>query len=255
MKRIEDCKVHRYIRLNPDNYILELEAPGTLPVILPGNFAQLRVDNSPSVFLRRPFSIYDADEHRNVLSFYVKTIGNGTRMLGSMKPGDLLNIIYPLGNAFTLNPGKKVLIIGGGSGIAPFILLARELAKRGVSITFLLGGKSRSDILLTDEFSKSGKVMITTEDGTLGEKGLVTNHSIFRNSKLDFDWIYACGPEPMMKAIGKIAQKEHIPCEASLENTMGCGFGVCLSCVVETTDGNRCVCTDGPVFNVNNLLW
>jgi len=146
------------------------------------------------------------------------------------------------------------LIIGGGSGIAPFILLGKELQKRNNSISFLLGARSKKDIFLVDEFKKYGKVYITTEDGSLGEKGLVTQHSLFKNPKV-FSQIYTCGPDPMMKAVASIAQKNQIPCEASLENTMACGFGACLCCVVATTEGNRCVCTEGPVFNVKDLRW
>ncbi|MCX6233169.1 MAG: dihydroorotate dehydrogenase electron transfer subunit [Bacteroidetes bacterium] len=255
MKRIEDCKVHRYIWLNADNYILELEAPSTLPVILPGNFAELRVNNSSSVFLRRPFSILDVNYSENTIRFYIKIIGNGTRMLGQMRIGDDVNIIFPLGNAFTTHGSKKALIIGGGSGIAPFILLARELAKSNTAMTFILGGKNKGDIFLIDQFSSFGKVLFTTEDGSLGEKGLVTEHSLFKNGLTAFDQVYTCGPEPMMKAVAEITRSSDIPCEASIENTMGCGFGVCLSCVVATNEGYKCVCTEGPVFNVNELAW
>jgi dihydroorotate dehydrogenase electron transfer subunit len=255
MKRIEDCKVLQYTWLNPDNFILELKAPGTLPPVFPGNFAQLRIDNSPDVFLRRPFSILDVDYKRNTISFYIKIIGNGTRMLGRLLQGSAVNIIYPLGNAFTMNPGARVLIVGGGTGIAPFIMLGRELQKEGTAITFLIGGRSDKDILLADLFSSYGQVLVTTEDGSRGVKGMVTDHPVFHNSTFPFDRVYTCGPGAMMKAVARIAMQHGIPCEASLENTMACGFGACLSCVVETRYGNKCTCTSGPVFNVSDVIW
>lgn len=236
------------------NYIIRLQSPVEIPNIRPGNFAEIQINNSPEVFLRRPFSILDVDYEKRIISFYVKIIGKGTKQLGDSKKGEKVNIIYPLGNSFGLpESGKKVLIVGGGSGIAPFILLGKELQKNNNTVTFLMGGRSKKDILLTEEFSKYGEVIATTEDGSHGEKGLVTNHSVFNS--LDVDKIYTCGPDPMMKAIGKIAVQKNIECEVSLENTMACGFGVCLCCVTATEEGNKRVCVEGPVFNVNYLKW
>jgi len=238
------------------NYIIRLKSPVNIPPVKPGNFAQLLINNSPGVFLRRPFSILNVDYKKRIISFYVKIIGKGTRQLGKYKKGDNVNAIYPLGNSFSIpEQGKKALLIGGGSGIAPFILLGKELRKNNIRTTFLLGGKSKKDILLTEEFEKYGKVICTTEDGSLGEKGLVTDHSIFQSVPFDFDKVCTCGPDIMMKAIGKIARKRSINCELSLENKMACGFGACLCCVTETIEGNKRVCMEGPVFNVNYLKW
>ncbi|MEZ5082662.1 MAG: dihydroorotate dehydrogenase electron transfer subunit [Bacteroidales bacterium] len=239
-----------------DNYIIHLVSPDKIPIIEPGNFAEIQVPNEPDVFLRRPFSILDIDYTKNQISFYVKSIGKGTHKLGELQPGQKVNIIYPLGNQYSIDENlKNVLIIGGGSGIAPFILLGKALKKRNINTTFLIGGRSKNDILLTEEFEKYGKVLATTEDGTFGEKGLVTQHSVFKDQLSTFDKIYTCGPDPMMHAVGKIAVREGIPCEASLENMMACGFGVCLCCVTATHEGNKRVCIEGPVFNVNDLSW
>ncbi len=255
MKKIADFTVLRYRWLNYKTYILELQSPEDLPPIEAGNFAEVQISNSPKVFLRRPFSVYDVDYESRTLSFFVKIIGEGTRLMSEARPGDKMNLIYPLGNSFSVPEKKHVLIVGGGSGIAPFILLARKLKEQHNRITFLFGGRSADDIVLTDDFMKYGKVLIMTEDGSIGEKGLVTQHSIFSQAEFPYDSIACCGPEGMMKAVGKMASKKGIPCEASLENTMACGFGACLCCVVETVNGNKCVCTEGPVFNVNNLKW
>ena len=238
------------------NYIITLKSPVEIPLIRPGQFAEILIHNNPRVFLRRPFSILDVDYQKKEISFYVKVIGKGTQQLGEYKVGDTVNIIYPLGNSFNIpKETKEVLIVGGGSGIAPFILLGRELKKNNIKTTFLLGGRSKKDILLTDQFSEYGEVLATTEDGSFGEKGLVTQHSIFNSSEFNFDKIFTCGPDPMMKAVGKIAQKKAVACEVSLENMMACGFGICLCCVTATNEGNKRVCKEGPVFNVNYLKW
>jgi dihydroorotate dehydrogenase electron transfer subunit len=238
------------------NYILKLKSPLSIPDIKPGNFAEILIENTADVFLRRPFSILDVDHLENTISFYIKAIGKGSRKLGELVKGDNVNLIYPLGNSFTITENlRKVLIVAGGSGIAPFILLGKELQKRNIKITYLLGGKSKKDILLTGEFSGYGEILTTTEDGTKGEKGFVTHHSVFSSSNFEFDKIYTCGPEPMMKAVAGIAAEKGIECEVSLENMMACGFGICLCCVTPTVEGNKRVCWEGPVFNSNYLKW
>jgi dihydroorotate dehydrogenase electron transfer subunit len=176
-------------------------------------------------------------------------------LLGRLRPGDNINVIYPLGNSFNLAEGKNVLIIGGGSGVAPFLLLGSELREKGTRMTFLIGGKTSKDIVLTEQLSAYGEIKITTEDGSLGEKGMVTDHTILGNKIGTYDKIYTCGPDPMMKAIAYLARDNNIECEASLENMMACGFGACLCCIVETKGGNLCVCTEGPVFNTRELTW
>lgn len=255
MKRIEDFTVKGHKWLNYNNFLLYLEAPEDLPPIKPGNFAEIQIPNSPHVFVRRPFSIYDSQEESRLLAFYVKIVGEGTRVLGQLRKGEKINLIYPLGNRFSIPESGEALVVAGGSGLAPFLLLARELREHNVKMTFLIGGRDAESIVLTDQLSPFGKIVTTTEDGTVGEKGLVTEHSIFTKSPLPFNMIYTCGPDPMMKAVSRIALEHGIPCEASLENTMGCGFGACLCCTVATVNGNVNVCTAGPVFNVKDLKW
>ena len=255
MTRIEDLKVKGITWLNEDNYLMEVQSPEPMPHILPGNFAEIRVDNSARVFLRRPFSIFNADYENNILTFYIKVFGESTRMLGKLRSGDNVNVIYPLGNSFSPAEGKKVLVIGGGSGVAPFLLLGKELKERRTELTYLIGGKTSNDIVLTEQLSVYGEIQITTEDGSLGEKGMVTDHTIIRQKLGTYDKIYTCGPDPMMKAIAYLAGDHNIECEASLENMMACGFGACLCCIVETTRGNLCTCTEGPVFNTSELKW
>jgi dihydroorotate dehydrogenase electron transfer subunit len=254
MKKVQDFRVESYEWLNDSSYVINLQADTDLATVDPGNFAEVEVPNASDVFLRRPLSVLDVDYDNRILSFYIKIIGKGTKRLGAYNKGDVINVIYPLGNSFQANGSKSVLIVGGGSGIAPFILLARELQKKGIKTTFLFGARTANEIVLTEEFGKYGDILVTTEDGSLGEKGLVTQHSVFKDD-LPFDKIYTCGPDPMMKAVARIAKEKDVPCDVSLENMMACGFGACLCCVTETTTGNRCVCTEGPVFDINELVW
>lgn len=255
MKRIEDLRVKDLRWLNSSAYVLELEGTEAIPDIHPGNFAEIRVDGQPEVFLRRPFSYLDCNAEGKTLKFFVKAIGKGSRKLGDLQKGQTVNLIHPLGNAFSIPENTKVLLCGGGTGVAPFIMLGRELKKKGNLVHIITGGRTAEDILFTEEFETYGDVYCTTEDGSLGERGLLTQHSLFSGETADYGMIYACGPEGMMKAVAAMARKWSVPCEVSLENLMACGFGVCLCCIQPTVHGNLCVCTEGPVFNTNDLTW
>jgi dihydroorotate dehydrogenase electron transfer subunit len=254
MKRIQDFSVIDTLWLNSSSYILILKSETSIEKIDPGNFAEIKIPDAADIFLRRPISVYDVDHEKKEISFYIKAIGKGTSKLGSLLPGSKVNIVYPLGNSYTPVKNKNALIVGGGSGIAPFKLLGEQLRGLGSKVTYLFGARTSEEIVLTDVFSKLGKFNCTTEDGSLGDNGLVTSHSIFKNIKY-FDIVYTCGPDPMMKAIAKIAENNNIRCEASLENMMACGIGVCLCCVTPTIRGNAVVCSEGPVFQSTDLKW
>ncbi|MDR0893518.1 MAG: dihydroorotate dehydrogenase electron transfer subunit [Mediterranea sp.] len=254
-KYILDLEVVENLRLHANYVLLKLTAASSLPDMLPGQFAEVRVDDSPTTFLRRPISINFVDRTRNELWLLVQLVGDGTRRLARLQKGDRLNAVLPLGNAYTIpeKRSEKLLLIGGGVGTAPMLYLGEQLAKKGHKPTFLLGARSDKDLLQLEEFARYGEVYTTTEDGSHGEKGYVTQHSLL--TKVHFEQIYTCGPKPMMMAVARYAKSNEIACEVSLENTMACGIGACLCCVENTTEGNLCVCKDGPVFNINKLLW
>ena len=241
--------------MNKTNALLRLTSEQTLPPTVPGQFVQVKVNDSPRTFLRRPISINFVDEEKNELWLLVQLKGDGTRHLADLQPGDKLDLILPLGNGFTteVNPGERVLLVGGGVGVAPLLQYGKYLRQRGAQPVFLLGARSKDDLLELDLFRQYGEVYVTTEDGSEGEKGFVTNHSVL--NKADFARISVCGPKPMMVAVAKYANATAIPCEVSLENMMACGLGACLCCVEKTVKGNVCVCTEGPVFNINQLTW
>lgn len=253
-KRIEDLKIIGNKRLNDDFFILELTGNTKIPEFKPGQFVQVKVDGSHETFLRRPISIHDVDYESNTFKLLIQIAGSATRALGGLKNGDILNLVYPLGNSFTLPAeNEKVLLVGGGCGIAPLLFLGKYLKSNGYIPDILLGFRNRERIIEFEEYQKIGNVFVTTEDGSMGEKGYVTSHSVF--STKQYNRICCCGPDRMMKALASYSKKRNITCEVSLENLMACGIGVCLCCIVDTVKGNLCTCTDGPVFNVNDLKW
>jgi dihydroorotate dehydrogenase electron transfer subunit len=253
-KTIEDFRVIDNRKLSDDFFILELEGSGDLPELKPGQFVQAKIEGSPETFLRRPFSIHDIDYGRNTIKLLIQVAGKGTRVLSKLVKGDVINLIFPLGNSFSL-PGKEesVLLVGGGCGVAPLLFLGKYLKSHRVSPDILLGFKNSARIIEQEEYEKIGRLYLTTEDGSEGIKGLVTDHSVLSESK--YDVIFCCGPDAMMRAIAAYAAKRGIKCEVSLENLMACGIGACLCCVVATVNGNQCTCVDGPVFNINDLKW
>lgn len=253
-KYILDLKVKQVERIHQRYVLIKLTHEDALPEMLPGQFVEVRVDGSPSTFLRRPISINFVDRDNNELWLLVAIVGEGTKQLAKLKFGDVLNCVLPLGNGFTpANPGEKVLLVGGGVGVAPLLYMGAQMKTQGIEPTFLLGARTANDLLMLPIFNKYGRAYVTTEDGSMGEKGFVTNHSIL--TKEHFDRISTCGPTPMMKAVARYARQNNVDCEASLENLMACGLGACLCCVEKTTEGNLCVCKDGPVFNIKKLLW
>lgn len=255
-KYISDLLIIGVEHPHADYVLLRLSQPdGPLPEMQPGQFVEVRVDGSPETFLRRPISINFVDYGKNELWLLVHVVGPGTARLSALQPGDRLNCLFPLGNGFSTpaGTGRRLLLVGGGVGTAPLLYYGYCLKKAGNRPVFLLGGRSAGDLMQLDLFREHGEVYVTTEDGTMGEKGYVTSHSVLAEA---FDAVATCGPKPMMMAVARFAAERGLPCEASLENLMACGMGACLCCVEKDREGhNVCVCKDGPVFNINQLQW
>lgn len=264
-KYMTDFKVVENTTLSERVFLMKLTpADGSaIGETRPGQFVEVRVDGEPKVFLRRPISIHYIDKEQNQLWLLVQRAGNGTNHLATAKAGDVINIVYPLGNGFSTSEAGHYLLVGGGVGVAPLLELGKALCQEGKKVTYLLGGRSASDMVQIEEYKKWGTVLLTTEDGSAIEgldcqKGFATQHSQLKSGA--FDYIRVCGPGPMMKAVAKTVsewpenQRKNF-CEVSLENKMACGLGVCLCCVENTKEGHKCVCSDGPVFDINDLNW
>lgn len=255
-KYVMDLKVVENVRLHPKYCLLKLTADKALPEMVPGQFVQVRVDGSSQTFLRRPISVHYVDKQANELWLLIQLVGEGTKRMAEYQSGDIMNVMLPLGNGFSvpqLPVDASVLLVGGGVGTAPMLYLGEMLKSLGFAPDFLLGARTKNDVMQLADFEKIGPVHITTEDGSMGTKGFVTNHPILDEKK--YEQIYTCGPKPMMVAVAKYAKANGISCDVSLENMMACGIGACLCCVEQTVKGNVCVCTEGPVFNINQLTW
>lgn len=267
-KFITDFRIVANETLSPRLFLMKLTpADGSqVAATRPGQFAEVRVDQEPKVFLRRPISIHRVINEKNELWLLVQKAGNGTHHLATMKAGETVNLVYPLGNGYSLpaENNKRVLLVGGGVGIAPVLQTGAVLKELGCQVTYLLGGRTATDLVELDLYKEIGEVLVTTEDGSTlpgldCQRGFVTNHSRLQSGA--FDYIKVCGPGPMMKAVAKAvaAWPEMVSTprflELSLENKMACGLGVCLCCVEDTKEGHKCVCADGPVFDVKDLKW
>ena len=252
MKEIHDFIVLERRQLGSRYFSLVLGHGGRMQPVAPGQFVEVLVEGERAVMLRRPISVHDVDEEAGTMTLLIQIVGNGTRKLAELKAGDKLNMVYPLGHGFSydLRPHTSALLVGGGAGIAPLLHLSKVLKTRGVDCSILLVGRTAELIPVRDEFNPYGRVCIATDDGSLGHKGLVVEHPAFGES---YDMIYTCGPTPMMKAVARSAAERGIRCEVSLENMMACGVGACLCCVTDTDEGHRCVCKDGPVFDISTM--
>ena len=231
------------------------------PSSLPGQFVNILCQKDDSVMLRRPFCIHNVQAQYT--SILYKVVGKGTKLLSNRKPGEYLDIIGPLGNGWILED-KDIqdyschILVGGGVGVAPLLPLAYKLSEKSCNISVIIGAKTKADLLCEDNFSEiRSKLHIVTDDGSYGEKGLVTDilKKIVNGSDNKKYYIYSCGSKLMLKAVALWAISKNIPCQVSMEEMMGCGLGGCLCCVVETTTGYKKVCNDGPVFMAKDIIW
>lgn len=235
-------------------------APGVFELVLrgdasgirqPGQFAEIAV---PGQFLRRPVSVCDWTP--DSLTLLVRAVGRGTRWMEAAAPGESLSLLLPLGNGFDIAAApaaSKIVLAGGGIGIAPLYALARILAEAGRGFSVALGFRSASDVFYAGRFAEFGHpVAVSTEDGTEGVKGFVTD-AIRSLGIVDGGYVFACGPMPMMRALASLPGIAGA--QFSLEARMGCGFGACMGCTIETADGPARICHEGPVFRREALKW
>lgn len=224
--------------------IFEMKLTGVKGMnILPGSFVNLRIRN---LFLRRPISVCFQEEDELTILF--RAVGKGTEALSRCKPGEKIDALLELGNGYDLSRAKEnPLLVGGGIGIPPLYYLARELKKQGKEVTAVLGFNRKEEIFYIKEFESCANVIVTTADGSAGIHGYVTDAI-----PEAYSFFYACGPLPMEKALNRILKGDG---QFSLEERMGCGFGACMGCSVETRSGKKRICREGPVFDRGDLLW
>ena len=226
--------------------VYEMRLSGdTSDITASGQFVNIKLEGK---FLRRPISVCDCED--GVLTLVYKVVGKGTEDMSRMKAGDRLDILTGLGNGYDLTTaGDKPLLLGGGVGVPPMYMLAKQLCAMGKQVSVILGFNTRDEIFYEEQFRALGcDVTVATADGSYGVRGFVTNAM----EGMDYSYFYTCGPEPMLKAVHKASTTEG---QMSFEERMGCGFGACMGCSCKTLTGNKRICREGPVLRKEEILW
>jgi dihydroorotate dehydrogenase electron transfer subunit len=255
------ARLLRTERYAPGLFSSVFHAPELSRQTRPGNFVMLEIPGRISPYLRRAYSVADARPESGEVEFLVKTIGPGTAALEELPEGAAANLLGPLGNTFStadLARGARVAVVAGGIGAGPFPLLFRALADSGVVADFFLGGRGERDLAFRRRFDGvvAGESVISTDDGSLGRRGPVTEAFRDRSGEVRYARLFACGPMPMFRALASVASELGVPAEFSTEAEMGCGFGVCLGCVIPATEKPFLVsCTEGPIVPPQKIAW
>ncbi len=257
-----ESAILRIFQLTPDIFRIRLKNEPLATSSQAGQFINIKIAENHTPLWRRPFSIHDVNKNEKWIDILFRVVGQGTHLLSGMRAGDSLNLIGPLGKGFrVMNHEESVAIcIAGGLGIAPLLFLARILRENNIVLNLFWGAKTKSEFCIIDEFETLGvQIHLSTEDGTMGYRGLVTDlaeqkiNTLVRPEKT---MMFSCGPNPMLRRVGEIAENFSIPCQISLETIMACGLGACLGCGVKTNQaeiGYHYVCKDGPVFFSNEI--
>ena len=254
-------------KITPHHCMMRIESSYLAKAAKAGQFVEVRCGDGLDPLLRRPFGVHRI--HKNGIEMLYEVVGKGTEILARRNQGDMLDVIGPLGNGFDVksivHSPQSIVLVAGGIGVAPMVALAEQIGSRvkgqgsskSKKIFVLLGARTKSHVICENEFKKLGcAVSVTTDDGSKGRKGLVTEalKDLLRST------IYACGPTPMLTAVAFMAKEKSIPCQVSLEEHMACGVGVCLGCPVKVRKDlvdteYKMVCKDGPVFAAEQIIW
>lgn len=258
----EECQIISNIEIAPNKWRMILKAPQIVTTAVPGQFVYLKCNHQSGVLLRRPFSIHQKLNEED-FSLIFEVVGKGTNILSQRKEGKSLDILGPLGQGFEILPEvNNIALVAGGMGIAPLLFLLQkfyeDLNYKDKEINLFYGAKEEKSLVSLDEFKKFGlNIFISTEDGSLGEEGKISD--LFEKKLSSFqqkpEIIYCCGPFEMVKKISKFSAVNEIRCFVSLEQNLACGLGACQGCVISTRKGYQRVCKDGPVFEAKDIIW
>jgi len=253
----------------PNIYLMKLKASEIAQDALPGQFIHIKCSKDNYPLLRRPLSIHRIDKEKEEIYILFQVAGEGTKLLSQRVIGDDLDIMGPIGNGFNIYPeSKKIMIVGGGIGVAPLLALCEESIRKGKEVRVLIGAQKKELVIGEESFKVLGaKVDVATDDGSYKYKGLVTD--LLKETIIEEGWlpdqIFTCGPKPMLRKIVEISLDNYIDCQVSLEERMACGIGACLGCVckIKTRDkkddkvkyGYKKVCIDGPIFKGSEVVW
>lgn len=238
----------------PETFVLWCRDEGIASTAHPGQFLMVKCGAGNELVLRRPLSIHQVDTQGNVALLY-SIVGSGTRWLAGLKSGDEIDVLGPLGRGFSISAStRRLLLVAGGIGISPLIFLAIQAVKKGLEIKLLLGVSTKAQLYPKPLLPEGIEIVLVTEDGSAGKKGLVTDY--LEQLATRADQVCACGPVGMYKAMeAKKALWQCKSVQVSLETRMGCGIGACFGCTINTKAGLKRVCRDGPVFELQDILW
>ena len=241
------------VEVLPNIYLLQARAPEIAVLAYPGQYVMVRCGEGYDMPLRRPLGIHRISKES--ISLLYTVVGRGTEWLSQRKAGERADLFGPLGNGFEIYPSSRnLLLVAGGVGVAPLVTLAEHAITTNRAVKLVIGEKNAAKIYPERLLPSGIKPVVTTEDGSLGQKGMVTD--ILPQFISDADQVFVCGPLPMYKAIAKMGRKlGNKPTQVLLETVLGCGVGACLSCSIETRQGRKLVCKDGPVFEFGDILW
>lgn len=254
----ELCSVVSNENVGPALYLLVLRAPGIAAQIMPGQFVHVNVPGMPDKILRRPFSVFQADPEKGTIAIVYQVVGGGTQRLGELEAGTELMAIGPIGRSWSIPEScTHPLLVGGGVGAAPLFMLAEDASRRGLDATVVLGAQTRDALVTLQSYEGLGlsSLVCATDDGTYGHAGFCTQPAQDAIAGGAIDFVACCGPEPLMKIVAGLAEQAGLECQVSLEKRMACGIGACLSCVVDTVDGKKRACVDGPIFDASKVVW
>lgn len=234
-------------QLTSDVYEMTIQGEATKYIKAPGQFINIKINDSKEPYLRRPMSI--ARYYDDKIVFIFRVVGDGTKILAQKQVGDKLDCLVGLGNGFTPVNRGQALLIGGGLGTPPMYELGLQLRQMGVAVTTVLGFGTKDQLFYEEKFQELGPVHVATMDGSYGLKGTVID--VIQQEKLEFDNYYACGPEPMLMALAQTYRQNG---QLSYEARMGCGFGACMGCSCETLTGNKRICVEGPILRSDEVI-
>ncbi|MDO4183110.1 MAG: dihydroorotate dehydrogenase electron transfer subunit [Coriobacteriia bacterium] len=259
----ETAKIISNTCVGPRLWVVTLKAPQIAGAVLPAQFVHMRIPGMDDHILRRPFSIYAADAAAGTVDILYQVVGFGSDHLTTLQPGATCQMIGPVGTPWSVPEGaRKVLIVGGGVGAAPVFMLTQQAKAAGLDVSVVLGAATKDALVTLDRYTQllGTEPAVSTDDGTYGRPGFATSlvqealHGACEAGQ-PFQYVAVCGPQPLMKIVAGVAADAGVYCQVSMERRMACGVGACLSCVVDTVNGKKRACVDGPVFDAQEVCW
>ena len=245
-------------QVGPRLFVMKLESPRIAQRLLPGQFTHVHIPGMESHILRRPFSVYETYPESGQLDILYQVVGFGTQHLSTLKPGAVLHQIGPIGRSWDApTADTRMLAVAGGAGAPAIFMQVKAVLEVGGTVDVVLGAQNKSSLVTLSRFQKllGFEPICSTDDGSFGHKGFATFPATELMAVNDYNAVITCGPEPLMRAVAESAAASGISCQVSLERRMACGVGACLSCVVNTVDGKRRACVDGPIFDAEKVVW